>query len=103
MEPIFQLKFSAIVSIFVLSSSLSSVEARFASARAYLLLRYESFVAAAIMTAIGKDAISISSFGCCWVIAPRSIASSIRSWALFRMAWYSGLARSLMFMSSLWM
>jgi len=89
-------------SIFFLCSLLNRSEARFASARAYLLLRAASFAAAVFMTAIGKEEISTSSFWCCWVIDPRSMASSIRCWARSRMDLYSGLVSSWMSMSNFW-
>jgi len=91
---IFQSKFSAIPTIISVSSSLSSSEARLASASAYLLLSGRSFVAAIIKTAMGKDGISMSSFWDCSFIDPKRMASSIRFWALSKMGLYSGLSRS---------
>lgn len=59
---IFHLKKFAIFKIISADSSLSDSETRLASKRAYLLLRYESSMAATSITAIGKLGISISYF-----------------------------------------
>ena len=78
----------------------SRLETRFASASAYLLLINESAVAAVIITAIGKEGISMSSLDDCSVTEPKRMASSIRFSARSSMDLYSGLIRSLILMPS---
>jgi len=96
----FQLKVFAISITFSFLSSLSSSEARFASASAYLLLMSESAVATTIITAMGKEGISMSSLGDFWLTVRKRMASSIRLSALSKIDLYSGLASSSIFMSN---
>jgi len=71
-----------------------------ASARAYLLFRAVSFVAATIMTAIGNERISISVLRVWSLTWALIIASSVLFSALSRILVYSGLFSSVILMSS---